>query len=469
MQQQKNNKQRRQPTTDAYAKYLEQQAAAERIVVGAILLESEAVQRVAAILRPEHFASHALGIIYRTAYQLWTEGEPVDMLRVSQRLMKEEQLDEAGGAYALASLTAQVGTTTNLEHHALFVRQCYTQRQLLEAGGRIRRLAADVSVDVADAVQDSLRMIENVALDMDDDSPLSSMQEATDKALAQYDEKERLRRDGRTYGLPSGLRILDKYVGGFKPGELVVLGARPGMGKTSVMLHFARSMAWDGRQVCIFSLEMGDVSLANRLLLSEADIPADAFRLGRLTDEEKQKLYYAAGKVRLLPISIDETPHISVQQAKVRCMNIKRRQGLDCVMIDYLQLMDMRSENRSYNREQEIAQTTRRLKQMAKELGVPVILLSQLNRSSETKSGGRTVAAVPGLSDLRESGAIEQDADVVLLVHRPEYYDDPEAVKGVGIINIAKQRDGRTGKVKFAYNESLTRISDATDQGQCPF
>ena len=470
----KQQKPKRQPprsTTDAWSEWLRHTQAEERFVVGAVLLESEAILRVGTLLQPEHFYNDALATIYRAAWQLWREGKQVEMLKVTERLLRDMQLEKAGGAYALSQLPAKVASTVNLEEHALYVRQCYTQRQLLEAGGRIREMAGDLTQDIADQVQSSLQLVERIALDMDYANPQTDMKEAVDKALAQYEEKERLRALGTQYGILSGLATLDKYVCGFKPGDLVVVGARPGMGKTSLLLHFAKSMATAGKQVCIFSLEMGDVSLANRLILSYLPgMDTDAFRGGTLAEGQKRDVYEAAGQVRMLPITIDETPNISVAQLKVRCMNLRRKQGLDVVMIDYLQLMNMRNDNRQYNREQEIAQTTRLLKQLAKELQVPILLLSQLNRNVETKlKDGKKPTSLPQLSDLRESGAIEQDADVVLLIHRPEYYGDTDAVKGVGLILIAKQRDGRTGKVQFRYNEALTVISDAKESGDLPF
>ena len=262
-------------------------------------------------------------------------------------------------------------------------------------------------------------------------------------------------------------RRIDALIENF---DNTLIVSRPGMGKTSLLLHFAKSIAFEGGTVAIFSLEMNDVSLTNRMILSIEDIDGAAFKDGRLTEAERSRMLDAMGVLRRLPIHIDETPHLSVQQIKVRAMNLKRKSGLGVVMIDYLQLMNMRSDNRQYNREQEIAQTTRRLKQMAKDLEVPVVLLSQLNRNIDQKlKDGKMTTSMPQLSDLRESGAIEQDADVVLLIHRPEYYNDTDAIPGVGLINIAKQREGKTGKVKFSYNESLTRIGDVEDDLQKPF
>lgn len=456
--------------TDAYNSYLNQVKTAEKTVIGALLLESDAIQRVAGILRPEYFLNEALSFVFSAIFDLWNEGQKPDMVKAAERLLKEGKIEKVGGMYGISSLTMAVASTSNLEDHAMFVREAYTQRCLLDTGGKIQTMAMDVSADIGDQVASAMRMIEQVANDMDYNSPIVDMAEATDKAMAQYEQRESQRKAGNTFGLMTGLAKLDQYVNGFKPGELIVVGARPGMGKTSLLLHFAKNMAFNNKIVGVFSLEMTDVSLANRIILSYADVRPEAYKGGWMTEDEKRRVYDAVSVVRQLPIMIDETPNMSVQQIKVRCMNLKRKIGLDAVMIDYLQLMNTRGENRQYNREQEIAQTTRQLKQLAKELEVPIVLLSQLNRNVETKvKDGKKTTSLPGLSDLRESGAIEQDADVVLLIHRPEYYEDTDAVKGVGIINIAKQREGTTGKIKFAYNESLTRLGNVDEDGGCPF
>lgn len=456
--------------TDAYNCYLTQVKSAERVVIGAIILESDAIQRVSGILKPEYFLSESHSCIFSAVFSLWSEGQKPDMVKICERLLKDGKIETAGGMYEISNLATSVASTSNLEEHAMFVREAYTQRCLLDTAGKIQNMAMDVSVDIGDQVVQAMKMIEQVANDMDYNSPIVDMAEATDKAMVQYEQRELKRISGDSYGLMTGLTKLDQNINGFKPGELIVIGARPGMGKTSLLLHFARNIASKNKVVGIFSLEMTDVSLANRIILSYADVRPEAYKGGWMNDEEKKKVFEAVSVIRGLPIMIDETPNMSVQQIKIRSMNLKRKIGLSVIMIDYLQLMNTRGENRQYNREQEIAQTTRQLKQLAKELEVPIILLSQLNRNVETKlKDGKKITSVPGLSDLRESGAIEQDADVVLLIHRPEYYGDTDAVKGVGLINIAKQRDGVTGKVKFAYNESLTRLTDVDEYGSCPF
>ena len=462
------NRQRRH-TTDAYTKQIEQQHSAERYVIGCLLLESSAICRVAEILRDDCFADQRLKLVYQAVKDIWNDGQQPDIISVTNRLLQTGDLENAGGAYLISQYASNVGSTTNLEEHAMFIRQCYTSRKLMEAGVTIRSLSMDTSADVGDQVAKAIRIVEDVMNDMDYSNPIRTMAESTDRALAEYEKREQINREGKPWGLRSGIRILDRYLHGFKPGQLIVVGARPGMGKTSLLLHFAKSIAQANERVAIFSLEMNDVSLANRLLLSCTDIDRNAFKDGRLTPQDRNKLIEASGYLRSLPIHIDETPSLSIQQIKVRSMNLKRKSGLSAIMIDYLQLMNMKSENRNYNREQEIANTTKQLKQLAKELDVPVILLSQLNRNIEQKlQGGKKTTSTPMLYDLRESGAIEQDADVVLLIHRPEYYQDTDAIKGIGLINIAKQRDGCTGKVEFAYSEDLTKIGDSPKNGGDP-
>ena len=286
------------------------------------------------------------------------------------------------------------------------------------------------------------------------------MSEASHNAVKEYEKRKIAAQSGSSLGVKTGLSTLDLTSGGWQPGQLIILAARPAMGKTAMLLHFAKSAALQGRKVAIFSLEMGTVSLAQRVILSECNVSTEMLKAGRLSPKEEAEYCEAAGKISSLDIKIDETPTINIQQIKARCRNIKQKHGLDLVLIDYLQLLDMRSDNRSYGREAEVSQTSRAIKVMAKELGVPVILLSQINRNCESRE-----SKIPILADLRESGAIEQDADTVIFVHREEYYDS-NAEKGLGLLSVAKQRDGRTGKIAFRYNEPLTQISDARDSSQ---
>lgn len=463
-------KNQRASTPTAYDDYVRQVLAAEKVVVGACLIESTAIARVADILRPEHFGNEPLSIIYRTVLNLWTDGVSPDMLNVCNRLVKEGNIDRVGGMYGISVLSSNVGSTNNLEYHARFVRQSHTQRSLLESGQLIEQMAMDLTRDVADQVSKAIKTLEAVADDMDYNNTMVSIGEAAGEALKEYDAKVRARTEGRQIGVTSGLKVLDKYTNLFQPGQLIILGARPAMGKTAMMLHFAVSMARSGKSVVVFSLEMSRVALTNRIIQGMMpNVDAYQFRRGYLTNDECRQMVDARNELDSLPLWIDDDPDQDVTKIKITCMKLQRKRGLDCVLIDYLQLMNVRTDNRQYNREQEIAQTTRRLKIMAKELNIPVIVLSQLNRGVE-RGGSR----MPQLSDLRESGAIEQDADLVLFIHRPEYYEEPDAIPGVGLIRMAKQRDGTTGTVEFAYNKSLTKIydyneNDKKEDGTVPF
>lgn len=434
---------------------------AEKAVVGALLMESSSVARVAGILRPEFFYNEDYGLIYKAILEIWQEDGTPDMIRVADKLMQRGEVEKAGGLVGITELATSIASTANLERWAMMVREQYTRRLLRIAAMRAMEFASDDTEDVEDALTRSVALFDDVIKGMTYDAPTRHLSEVVEKARVEYKARERRSRDGSMPGIDLGIKSIQRVLNGLKAGDLVVLGGRPGMGKTAMMLHFAQSAARSGAKTLIFSLEMTDVSLANRLILSSAEIRPAALRGGFMNGEEKLAFMNATGELAGLPLYIDETSDLSVTAMKVRCLEVKRKTGLDLVMLDYLQLMDMRSDNRNYNREQEIGQTTKRLKQLAKELEVPIVLLSQLNRNINTRIGkdGKKTDP-PRLSDLRESGSIEQDADTVLFVHRPEYYEDTDAIKGVGLIIVAKQRDGQTGKVLFSYDPSLTKIGD---------
>ena len=446
---------------ETYSKFIDQAKRAERYVIGCLLTESNAVMRVVELLKPEYFYQPAMACLYGIIVKLWESGTQPDMMNVFGEVMKENKLDVVGDVAEITILTVNVASTANLEDHAMFVRESYTRRQLTEGGVFIHTLGMDMTQDISDQVEKSLKAVENIMGEMDYSNPMVGMQEAVQLSLKEYEMKAERLASGKPYGLRSGINKLDAILHGFKPGELIVVGARPAMGKTAMLLRFARSIAENGQMFALFSLEMSVVSLTNRIICGFAgDMDKNAFKDGRLAFDQ-DKLLEAVNQAQSLSLMVDDTPHLSVHQIKVRAMNLKRKKGLAAIGIDYLQLMNTRSDNRSYNREQEISQTTRKLKQLAKELEVPIILLSQLNRNIESKTvGGVKTTSLPQLSDLRESGAIEQDADVVLLIHRPEYYEDTNAPKGVGMIIVAKNREGKTAKVKFKYSEDLSMIAD---------
>lgn len=432
----------------------------EKTLIGCLLLSSNAIFEVVQILNPDIFYTLKYATIYKAIESLHKTSVKIDLLTVMHELERTGSLDEIGGSYELADLTTSISSSANVTEYALYLHELWLSRQLLQTGMEITAKATDRTIDISDAIAESIKNIESVMEKTSFGSKWTDMSEASRDAISEYEKRKKAALSGSSLGIKTGLSTLDFISGGWQPGQLIILAARPAMGKTAMLLYFAKSAALQGRKVAIFSLEMGTVSLAQRVILSECNVSTEKLKAGKLTPQEENEYCEAAGKISKLNIKIDETPTINIQQIKARCRNIKQKNGLDLVLIDYLQLLDMRSENRSYGREAEVSQTSRAIKVMAKELGVPVILLSQINRNCESRE-----SKIPVLADLRESGAIEQDADTVIFVHREEYYDS-KAEKGLGLLSVAKQRDGRTGKIAFRYNEPLTQICDTIESPQ---
>lgn len=431
---------------------------AEKAVIGALLLESTAIHDVSPILTPECFYDSKLATIYEAVTAMNERGTAVDMVSVAKELMSRGKLEEVGGPLMISQLTGSVVNSSHIIEHALYIHQLYLARQLVIAGQTITGKALDQTNDIGDLIADSLRQIESISEEACFNAQTVDLSHATRKAITLYTEREEMARSGKKAGISTGLERLDRITGGWKPGQLVILAARPAMGKTALLLHFARAAALLNVPVVVFSLEMSTEDLTDRLMLSESRLNADRYKNGYLSESEKPVLCAAADRLSSLPVTIDDTANLPMQQIKARAKNLQRKGKCGMVLIDYLQLIDMRSSNRNYTREQEVSQCSRSAKLMAKELGVPVILLSQLSRKNEERSD-----KMPILSDLRDSGAIEQDADIVLFIHRPEYYDEKNAEKGVGKLILAKHRSGASGVMRFRYNESLTQIKNYED------
>lgn len=426
----------------------------EKAVIGALLVESDAISEVICILRPEMFYDESLGKIYSAIVGLYSENIKPDMITVTKSLMKSGELDQVGGPFALSMLSGNIASSANIVEHAQYLHQLWLARSLAVVGMEIAAKATDPTADIDDTITGAIKSVEGIAENTDYNSRMSDISFVAKQCIDSYQVRKEKAKNGQDIGITTGLSKLDQVTGGWEPGQLIILAARPGMGKTALLLHFAKSAAKKGTPVAIFSLEMGGTSLTDRLILSECDINSGHYKFGQLSTEEESMLCNAVGNISFMPISIDDTPNISIQQIKVRARNLQRKGKCGFILIDYLQLIDMRSSNKSYNREQEVSQCSRAAKVMAKELGLPVVLLSQLSRKSEERSD-----KMPLLSDLRESGAIEQDADIVMFIHRPEYHNKT-AEKGFGEIRIAKQRNGATGDIRFRYNENLTKITD---------
>lgn len=431
---------------------------AEKAVIGALLVESQAIGEVSEILRPDVFYDDGLGKIYRAISALYDRNVKPDMLTVTKELQRSGDLDSVGGPYALAELSSRMASAANIVDHSRYLHQLWVARRLAIAGMEIAAKASDPAGDIDDTLTQAMQEIESIAGETSHEPRTARISLTVRECMENYQKRKERAKTGQKQGVTTGIGKLDQLTTGWKGGQLIILAARPAMGKTSFLLHFAKSAAMSGTPVVIFSLEMSGVSLGDRFVLSEAYFRGDPYKAGTLSDSEESDLCRAVDRLQCLPITVNDNPQASIRKIKAIARDLHRKGQCGLILIDYLQLIDMRSGNRSYNREQEVSQCSREAKIMAKELDVPVILLSQLSRKNEERSD-----KMPILSDLRESGAIEQDADIVMFIHRPEYYDK-NAEKGYGELRVAKQRDGATGDIRFRYNESLTKISDYDQQ-----
>lgn len=403
---------------------------------------------------------------------MFDQNTPVDLYNVGKRCDGSSLFGGRTGTLYASECTCKVGSGVNLLFQAQIIQQRYIARLLMYAGSKISTLAGDDTKDVADVLDESNKLIDKINALSCGSSAGQSLRDSLTESLKLAEQRQAAYLGGLPTGIPTGISDLNRLTGGWRGSQLIILAARPAMGKTALMLHFAKSAALNGTPVCIFSLEMSHVSLSDRLLLSECEVEVNRFRNGDLSGDDWRQLNEASAQLEKLPIHVDDNAVVSMRYIKTRCHILKKQGKCGLIMIDYLQLADTSTKERNRNREQEIAQASRQAKIIAKELDVPVVLLSQLSRECEKRADKQ-----PQLSDLRESGAIEQDADVVGFIFRPAYYglDRIETLKygnistsGLGIINIAKQRDGATGLVAFSHNPSMTKIGDF-QENKTPF
>ncbi len=427
----------------------------EEAVLGGLMLEKDAVIEVIDILKPESFYKDEHQKIFYAIVDLFSGNKAIDILTVTEQLRKNKELESIGGPAYLTQLTGRIASAAHIEFHARIIQQKYIQRELIRVSTEIQNRAFDESIDVNDLLDFSEGELFNVAQG-NIKKEAAKMSVLIKDAIVQIEEAAKTK-DG-LIGVPAGYTALDRMTNGWQPANLIILAARPAMGKTAFVLSMARNMAVDHKKgVAVFSLEMSSIELVNRLISSEAELPSSKIRTGQLSDEEWQKLEYRARRLEEAPIFIDDTPAISIFELRAKCRRLKRQHDIDIVVIDYLQLMTGPPESRG-NREQEVSNISRALKGIAKELNIPIICLSQLNRSVESRPDKR-----PQLSDLRESGAIEQDADIVSFIHRPEYYGFTEdenqmSLRGIAEIIIAKHRAGSIGDVRLRFQAEFTKF-----------
>lgn len=434
----------------------------ERAIIGAMMLESDAIAPAIELVGPKAFYDPKHRKVFEAMISLFERGHPVDVLTVSDELKRQGALDSVGGSYFLSKLTSEISTAANIEHHARIIVEKSLLRELISTMTSLVGVAFDPSSDAFEVLDKAEREIFDIS-----DSQLRrssrSMSEVLKETLHRLEAIHG--REGGITGIASGFHRLDQLTSGFQPSDLIVVAARPSMGKTAFVLRLARNTALDPKNksgVLIFSLEMSASQLAQRLLTAEARIDAQAARTGRLHDNDWPDLARAAGRLSQAPIFIDDSAALGVLEVRAKARRLKSEHDIGLVIVDYLQLMHGAGDKRQ-NREQEIAQISRSLKALAKELDIPVIAVSQLSRAVETRGGDRR----PMLSDLRESGSIEQDADIVMFIYRAERYgilvdDNGNSTEGLSEVIIGKQRNGPIGTVKLAWLDQYATFENLT-------
>ncbi len=424
---------------------------AEQSVLGAILLDGALLSTVSGILARHDFYKSAHAVIYDAMEALADDGQPIDHLTLSDQLRKTGQLESVGGSSYLAELLSCVSSTANIKHHCQMVQEKSLRRRLGQAGLELHRKAYDEQEPLSELLDTTEKHIFAVVQGQD----VTTFEPLGGLLKGSLDDLDRLyKRRTAVTGVPSGFPSIDRMTAGWQPGDLVIIGARPSMGKTSLALGMALHAALKEKLVVgIFSLEMPKKQLTLRLLSAEASIDAHMLRTGQLHKDAWWRLSEAVGRLEGLPLFIDDSGGLTVAQLRGKARRLKAERGLSLLIVDYLQLMQGRSDSES--RQQEISDISRSLKSLAKELDVPVIALSQLSRAVEARR-----PPIPMLADLRESGAIEQDADVVMFIYREDFYDPDSQRKGIAEILIRKHRNGPTGDLMLHFSEQHARFSE---------
>jgi replicative DNA helicase len=435
----------------------------EEAVLGAIMIDKGATNTVLEILKPECFYSENNKKIFEAITVLFKAMQPVDILTVKEELSRCKQLDEIGGPLYLTKLTGRVASAAHAEFHARIIAQKYIQRELIRIATEIEKKAFDDEEDVDDLLDYSQNELFNLS-----DGTIKRETQPIEDVLK--DAIEQIKKAGENVdglsGVPSGFSDIDRVTSGWQRSDLIIIAARPSMGKTAFVLTMARNIAVNHkRAVGFFSLEMSSVQLVNRLIVAETELKSENIRNGKLSKEDWEVLDSKIKKLENANIYIDDTPAINIFELRSKCRRLVDQRKVELIVIDYLQLMSSTSDNKG-NREQEVSTISRSLKALAKELNIPIIALSQLNRSVETRTGSKR----PQLSDLRESGAIEQDADIVIFIHRPEKYgfdkDDQElSTKGLAQIIIAKHRNGAVTDVNLKFIDNYAKFTDWDEFG----
>ena len=435
----------------------------EQVVLGAMMIDKKGVDEVIDILSPHAFYKESHRYIFESVFKLFENSEPIDLLTVSSQLRKDGKLDMVGGDFYLISLTQKVSSSAHIEFHARIILQKFIQRSLIKISNEIIEEAYDETKDVFDLLDNAEAKLYEVT-----QGNVKKSTETAQSLVIQAKKKieEISNKDGLS-GIPSGFTKLDRLTSGWQPSDLIIVAARPGMGKTALTLTMARNIAVDQNfPVAFFSLEMSSVQLITRLISSETGLSSEKLRTGKLEKHEWEQLNVKVKSLEKAPLFIDDTPSLSIFDLRAKARRLASQYGIKMIVIDYLQLMTAGGSQKGGNREQEISMISRNLKALAKELNVPVIALSQLSRAVETRGGSKR----PLLSDLRESGAIEQDADIVAFIYRPEYYkieewddEDRSPTEGQGEFIVAKHRNGGLDNIRLKFIGHLGKFDNLED------
>jgi replicative DNA helicase len=430
----------------------------EEAVLGAIMLEKDALASIIDVIRPDAFYKEAHQIIFMAITRLFAKGEPIDILTVTNELKFTGDARKRRRPFYIAQLTNRVASASNTEFHARIILQKFIQRELIRISSEIIHDAYEDTTDVFQLLDKAENQLFSVG-ETNMRRNYLDMQSLVRDAVKRIENAKN--QTGQFSGVPSGFTELDRVTAGWQPSDLIIVAARPGMGKTAFVLTMARNVAVDFKKaVAVFSLEMSSVQLVTRLISAEAQLPGDKLRKGNLENYEWEQLNAKISALIDAPLYIDDTPSLSVFELRAKCRRLKAQHDIQMVVIDYIQLMSAGIDRSSGNREQEISTISRSLKSLAKELNIPVIALSQLNRSVEQRPNKK-----PLLSDLRESGAIEQDADMVVFIYRPEYYNQNVDEGGASLaghaeISIAKHRNGALKDVPLRFISKYAKFTD---------
>ncbi len=433
----------------------------EGMVLGAILLEKDALYEVMPILTAKSFYKEEHGIIYKAIVSLFDKSLPIDIVTVTNELKRTGNLNEFLSPYFITQLTNRVASAAHVEYHARIIKQEFIRRELIKKGAAITSQAYNDSVDIFDLLSDTEKSLSDIA------GSLNSKQIQHVSTIVDAINEDRKNAKKDTVGIQSGIRELDEITGGWNKTDLIILAARPGMGKSGAAITYILNAAKSGHPVGFFSLEMSEKQVVNRMISQEAGVSITRIKRNQLSDSEKIKLEKAGIEISKFPIYVDDTPAISIMELRAKARRLRNKYGIELIVIDYLQLMTDGGKNKS--RDQEIGGITKSLKGLAKEMLIPVIALSQVGREVEKKNKKHQR---PALSDLRESGSIEQDSDIVIFIYRPEYYDKEacdesgNSLKGVAEKIVAKNRDGETKTAFTEFEAWTTRFLNRVVEGE---